>query len=148
MTAYDNPLRTPHAPPAGAANSTGRRGGVRADAERPNVVRTNLAQQSVNGVLATGTQHSETIPVGAIGNARAIQTSSVSWVSSELKVPVQIRRSDPRFGNTDMELTNIVQSEPSASLFVVPAGYTVKTNGQGGMRGAMRGPRPGLQSQQ
>jgi hypothetical protein len=164
MTAYESPLRTPRTPPAGAgggANANGRRGqggGAQADVARPNVVRTELSQQSVNGVLATGTQHSESIPVGAIGNARQIQTSRLTWVSTELKVPVQIKSVDPRFGNTDMELTNIVQSEPSAALFVVPAGYTVKTGGPGrqggpggpgGMRPQMmRGPRPAPPAQQ
>ena len=89
----------------------------------------NLPAQNVNGVLATGTQIVETIPAGAIGNANAITVTRVTWVSNDLKVPVQIKSSDPRFGTTDMELTNIVQAEPSASLFVVPAGYTVKTGG-------------------
>jgi hypothetical protein len=161
MTAYESPLHTPHTPPAGAAPQARRvpqgTTGATPDATRPNVVRTTLTPQSVNGVLASGTQHSEAIPVGAIGNARAIQTSRVTWVSTELKVPVQIKSSDPRFGNTDMELTNIVQSEPSGALFVVPAGYTVKAGGRGpgglggpgpgGMRGQMRGPRPGGQQQ-
>ena len=69
-----------------------------------------------------------------------------TWVSTELKVPVQIKTADPRFGNTGMELTNIVQSEPSASLFVVPAGYTIQQGGgrgPGGARGSgRRGPSP------
>jgi hypothetical protein len=56
-----------------------------------------------------------------------------------LKVPVEIKSSDPRFGNTVMDLTNIVQAEPSGALFVVPAGYTVKTTGRGGPGGPMRG---------
>src|ERR1019366_9871871 len=91
--------------------------------------------QVVNGVAATGTQITETIPAGAIGNAQPIQIVRATWISSELKVPVQIRSSDPRFGSTDMELTSIVQAEPSASLFVVPAGYTVQQRGGGGQRG-------------
>jgi hypothetical protein len=103
-------------------------------------VRTDLTPQSVNGVLAAGTQHSETIPAGAIGNARPIQTTRITWVSNDLKVPVRIQSSDPRFGSTDMELTNISQGEPSASLFVVPAGYTVKTGGPGGFGGPRGGP--------
>ncbi len=177
MTAFESPLRIPHTPPAqrnGSSSGTGtpsasamRRGpagnNAGTDASRPNVVRTTLAPQSVNGVLATGTQHVETIPVGAIGNARAIQTSRVMWVSNDLKVPVQIKSSDPRFGNTDMELTNIIPAEPSAALFVVPAGYTVKQGdgGFGGPRGGgpggpgggprtqgMRGPRPPAPPQQ
>ncbi len=96
-----------------------------------------LGTQVINGVAATGTQLTETIPAGAIGNAQAIQVVRISWISTDLKVPVQIKTTDPRYGNTDMELTNIVQSEPSASLFVVPAGYTIQ---QGGGRGPGGGP--------
>jgi hypothetical protein len=39
---------------------------------------------------------------------------------------VLIKGSDPRFGATMMQLTNIVQAEPDAALFQVPAGYTVE----------------------
>jgi hypothetical protein len=115
---------------------------------RPNVTTTDLGTQVINGVAAKGTQITETIPAGAIGNAQAIQVVRVNWVSTELKVPVQIKASDPRFGSTDTEVTNIAQTEPSASLFVVPAGYTVKQGGpggrgQGGPRAnGRRGPNP------
>ena len=44
---------------------------------------------------------------------------------------MQIKSNDPRFGSSDMELTNIIQAEPSASMFVVPPGYTVKKGGPG-----------------
>lgn len=112
---------------------------------RPNETTTSLGTAVVNGVSATGTQVTETIPAGAIGNAQAIQIVRTTWVSSDLKIPVQIKTVDPRFGTTDMELTNITQAEPSASLFVVPAGYTVEQGGRGpgGPRGAARrGPPP------
>jgi len=151
MTAFESTLHTPRTPPADGAAPQGRRGGGAQSAQlRPNVVRTQLSAQNVNGVLAAGTQHSETIPAGAIGNTRPIQTSRTTWVSNDLKVPVQIKSSDPRFGTTQMDLTNIVQAEPSASMFVVPAGYTVKTGGPGfgGPRPQMRGPRPPAPPQQ
>lgn len=107
---------------------------------RPNVTTTDLGQSTINGELSKGTQVTETIPAGAIGNAQAIQVVRINWVSTELNVPVEIKTVDPRSGSRDMELTNIVHSEPSASLFVVPAGYTVK---QGGGRGGPGGgPRP------
>jgi hypothetical protein len=111
---------------------------------RPNVTTTSLGTAVINGVQATGTQLTETIPAGAIGNAQAIQVVRITWISTELKVPVEIKTTDPRYGNTDMELTNIVQTEPSASLFVVPAGYTVQQDGGRGPRGgaARRGPGP------
>jgi hypothetical protein len=181
MTAMESPLRVPHNPPgqrgggAGASSSAAgapngaspmavRRGGGPGgppDQNRPNLVRTTLPTQAVNGVLAAGEQHVETIPVGAIGNARTIQTTRTMWVSNDLKVPVQIKSTDPRFGTTDMELTNIIPAEPNATLFVVPAGYTVKQGGPGQFGGArgpggpggargqgMRGPRPPAPPQQ
>lgn len=112
---------------------------------RPDVTTTSLGTAVINGVQANGTQLTETIPAGAIGNAQAIQIVRITWVSTELKIPVEIKTADPRFGTTDMELTNITQAEPSASLFVVPAGYTVQQGGRGagGPRGAgRRGPPP------
>jgi len=173
MTARESPLHVPQGPApsrtgtaSGTGTSTGgaspmavRRGpgpgGNQNDPNRPNVVRTQLSPTTVNGVLASGTQHAETIPVGAIGNTRTIQTTRTEWVSNDLKVPVQIRSNDPRFGSSDMELTNIMQAEPSASLFVVPPGYTVKKGGPGfggpgggGPRGQSRGPRPPAPPQQ
>jgi hypothetical protein len=168
MTAHESPLHVPQGPPPSRGGASGNtaaggaspmavrrgpgpggnsNGGTSNDPNRPSVVRTALTPASVNGVLSSGTQHVETIPVGAIGNTRPIQTTRTEWVSNDLKVPVQIKSNDPRFGSSDMELTNIIQGEPSASLFVVPAGYTVKTGGPGfggpgggGPRGQSRGP--------
>jgi hypothetical protein len=137
MTAFQSPLPRPR--PASTGSST-----RPSPPARPNETTTSLGTQTINGVAATGTQLTEMIPAGAIGNAQAIQVVRTSWISTELKVPVQIRTTDPRYGNTDMELTNIVQAEPSSSLFVVPAGYTTQQGGgPGGPRGAgRRGPGP------
>lgn len=103
---------------------------------------TNLGTQSINGVAATGRQSTEVIPAGAIGNAQPITISRVAWIANDLKVPVQIKSSDPRFGNMEMELTNIAASEPSPSFFVLPAGYTLQQGRPGGP-GARGGQRPG-----
>lgn len=134
MTARQSGL--PPAGPRGASRP--------APPPRPDVTTTNLGTAVVNGVSATGTQTTEIIPAGAIGNAQPIEVVRIVWVSNELKVPVQIKTSDPRFGTTDMELTNIAQAEPSASLFVVPAGYSMQTGGgRPELRGARRrGPGP------
>lgn len=109
----------------------------------PQVTTTSLGMSSVNGVAATGTQITETIPAGAIGNTQPIQVTRVTWVSNDLKVPVEIKTSDPRFGSSDLELTNIVTTDPNPALFTVPSGYTVKTGGRGGPGrpgGGRRGP--------
>jgi len=96
------------------------------------VTTTDLGTQTVNGVSATGTETTRTIPAGTVGNSQPIQSVRIVWVSTALKVPVEIKTTDPRRGATDMELTNILTSDPSPSLFTVPSGYTVKTGGFGG----------------
>jgi len=119
-------------PDVAGANGRGQR---RTD---PNVVTENLGVQTLNGVQATGTRFTRTIPAGAEGNSQPIVIVHETWTSDDLKVPVMVKTSDPRFGTSQTQLTNIVRAEPDPSLFQVPAGYTV-TKDRGGMRG---GPRP------
>jgi hypothetical protein len=91
-----------------------------------NVTKEDLGQQVIEGVLAAGTRSTTTIPAGAIGNAQPIQIVSEQWVSEDLKLLVQTRHSDPRTGETTYRLTNVVQAEPSRTLFEVPADYTLR----------------------
>jgi len=79
-----------------------------------------------------------TIPSGAEGNSQPIVIVHESWYSEDLKMPVMVKTSDPRFGTTQTQLTNITRAEPDASLFQAPAGYTVSKE-RGGPR-AGRGP--------
>ena len=37
---------------------------------------------------------------------------------------------DPRFGTTTYQLTNIVQGEPASTLFQIPADYTLLEAGK------------------
>lgn len=136
-----------HVPPAGANGRTGGprgRGGSGASADsatspnRPNVVTENLGSQTINGVTATGTRMTRTIAAGAEGNSMPIQIVHETWVSDDLKMPVMVKHSDPRTGTSTTQLNNIVRAEPDASLFTVPAGYTVQKGG-----GPGRGPRVG-----
>jgi hypothetical protein len=119
-----------------------------ARAADPNVTTEDLGTQNINGVLATGTRVTHTIPAGTIGNAAAIQSVHETWISNDLKVPVMVKVTDPRFGTRVTQLTQINRGEPDASLFQVPAGYTVQQGGGPGGRGPGgrgpgRGPKPG-----
>lgn len=102
----------------------------------------DLGTQTINGVPATGTQVTRTIPAGTIGNTQPIQMMRVTWISTALQIPVQITRTDPRSGNSSTNLTNIVQNEPSSSLFIVPSGYTVNTPSARGRRAFPQSKRP------
>ena len=90
------------------------------------VNREELGTQVVEGVPATGTRTTTTIPAGAIGNEQPLLIVSEQWFSPELKVLVLTKHSDPRTGETIYRLTNILQTEPTRSLFEVPADYTLR----------------------
>ncbi|HUA60754.1 MAG TPA: hypothetical protein VML19_18460 [Verrucomicrobiae bacterium] len=92
----------------------------------PNVKTEDLGIQTVSGVTAHGTRITRTIPAGAMGNAQPIQTVREVWTSTDLKVDVLTKVTDPRSGTTVTQLTNINRAEPDPSLFQAPAGYTVQ----------------------
>jgi hypothetical protein len=114
---------------AARPNGAGRR-----NQDSANIVREDLGTQTVNGVTATGTRVMHTIPANTIGNAQAIQIVREVWRSGDLKIPVMVKTTDPRFGTEVTQLTNVNRAEPDASLFQAPADYTV-TKGHPGMRG-------------
>jgi hypothetical protein len=91
----------------------------------------DLGTQTIAGVSAQGTRITHTIPAGQIGNDKAITIVSEHWYSNDLQMVVMSKRSDPRFGDTTYTLTNIQRQEPTASLFAVPADYTVTQGGPG-----------------
>jgi hypothetical protein len=85
----------------------------------------SLGTQVMAGVTVQGTRTTETIPAGAIGNQNPIVIVSERWVSPQLQETIYSKRTDPRFGTTIYQLTNISQAEPAAGLFLVPSGYSV-----------------------
>ena len=86
----------------------------------------SLGQQSIEGVVADGKRTTTTIPAGVMGNQRAISTVTEEWFSSELQAVILRTTKDPRMGETTYRLTNIQRSEPPATLFTLPADYTIK----------------------
>ncbi|HKY42019.1 MAG TPA: hypothetical protein VJM50_02930, partial [Pyrinomonadaceae bacterium] len=90
----------------------------------------DLGKQIIEGVEATGTRTTITIPAGEIGNERPIEIVSERWYSPELQLVVMTRHSDPRMGETTYKLTNINRTEPAKTLFEVPADYTIKSGFQ------------------
>jgi hypothetical protein len=89
-------------------------------------VREDLGRQSIEGVVATGSRSTTTIPAGAIGNLQPIQVVSEQWFSPDLQVLVMTKHNDPRSGETTYRLQSIVRAEPDRSLFTVPPDYTLK----------------------
>ena len=120
-------------------DGTGKGPGMRQGARKgPNAQTEDLGTQTINGLAATGTRVTRTIAAGAEGNQQPIVITRETWISTALKVPVQIKTSNPLFGSATLQLTNVVQAEPDPALFQVPADYTIVEKPAGG-RGAMNG---------
>lgn len=107
----------------------------------PDVVTTDLGMQNINGVQATGKSTTRTVPAGAMGNSQPLVSTNETWYSPDLQTFVLAKRNDPRMGQSTFTLTNIQRNEPTASLFQVPADYTV-TDAKGGPGGFRPGGPP------
>lgn len=82
-------------------------------------------------------QVTRTIPAGAIGNLNPLLITSERWYSSALDLLLENTRTDPRFGTTTYQLSNIGQS-PASSLFTPDPSFTQVRSG-GFERGRHRG---------
>lgn len=97
--------------------------------ENPNVQTVSLGTKTIDGLTVQGTRRTRTIPAGQIGNDKPIVITRDEWYSPDLQMVIASTRSDPRFGTTTFQLTNINRSEPPQSLFMVPQDYTVTPGG-------------------
>lgn len=91
-----------------------------------NVTSEDLGEQMIQGVKATGTKRTTTIPTGAIGNDRPIVSVVEEWFSPDLQVIVQRTVRDPQVGETVYRLDNLNRNEPLKSLFEIPSGYEIQ----------------------
>ncbi len=86
----------------------------------------DLGIKEIDGVRAEGKLRSYEIPAGEMGNRNAIVVSDETWFSPELQITVLSKHSDPRSGDSVYRIASLKREEPAASLFAVPADYTVK----------------------
>ena len=92
---------------------------------RPTISSESVGTQLINGVQAEGRRTIETIPAEAQGNDRPITVVSETWYSPELKITVLTKRSDPRSGETTVQILNLSRVEPDPFLFTVPPDYSI-----------------------
>jgi hypothetical protein len=88
-----------------------------------------LEHKVLEGIPVEGRKTSRTIPAGQIGNEQPLTIVSEQWRSPDLNILVMTRHVDPRSGESNYRLTNIVRAEPDRSLFMVPPDYEVKDTG-------------------
>jgi hypothetical protein len=94
---------------------------------------TDLGFQTIAGLSCKGTRFTRTIPAhSGLGNDQPLEVTTERWYSPDLSIDIQTQTTDPSRGNTTTTVTNINRNEPEASLFQVPAGYTLQQGGPGG----------------
>jgi hypothetical protein len=132
--AHKSALRA-HNGPAANADSTGFQGRMQEHEQQLEAAgllkKESLGTQTINGVVAEGTRITRTIPAGQIGNEKALQVVSERWYSADLQIVLKSTHTDPRSGTTTYTVTSLQRTEPAATLFAVPADYTVQTGGHG-----------------
>ena len=85
----------------------------------------SLGQKTIEGLTVEGTRITRTIPAGRMGNTNPIVITIERWYSPDLQMNIQETRSDPRFGTSTHQLTNISRQEPATSMFTVPPDFSV-----------------------
>ena len=93
--------------------------------EQAQVSTEELGSQTMEGVVVNGVRTTRTIPAGQIGNDRPIVITTEVWTSPDLKTIISSKRTDPRMGEQTFKLTNLVRTEPDASLFAPPADFKI-----------------------
>jgi hypothetical protein len=83
----------------------------------------SLGVETIAGVLAEGTRITTIIPANKIGNPQPVEVVSERWYSTELKVIVSSRNSDPRLGVQSYRLINLRRWEPPIEIFSPPPDY-------------------------
>jgi len=112
------------------------------DSNEPAASTENLGDQTINGIHATGTRITTTIPSGKMGNDKPIVVTSERWYSADLKATVKTKHDDPWAGELEMQFTNVNTSEPDPSLFTVPSDYKIVDDKDGPVTIRMVGPAP------
>jgi len=83
----------------------------------------SLGEKSIEGLHAVGTQRTFTVAAGLVGNQQAVTITVQQWSSPDLGVILDRTSRTSTGGEVHYQLQQIVQAEPSADLFTVPAGY-------------------------
>ncbi len=91
----------------------------------PPPVQESLGGREIEGVQADGTRTTMTIPAGQMGNERPLVTTTERWYSAQLQATVLSTTKDPLMGESTYRLVNVSLAEPAASLFEIPADYTL-----------------------
>ncbi|MGP8260476.1 MAG: hypothetical protein ACLQM6_11065 [Acidobacteriaceae bacterium] len=99
--------------------------------QRTNPIRSeSLPPKTIEGLYATGTRYTRSIPAGAEGNDQDITITTEYWKAPSLNIQLHTLIDDPRKGKTTTNTTDIQLVDPDPALFQPPSGYELKEANQ------------------
>ena len=92
----------------------------------------DLGTREMEGLTVSGIRWAFTAgaPAGGDGQANAgVEKTVVEWEARDMRIVVLKETDDAKTGHFATRLVHIVRTEPDATLFQIPAGYTVTDDG-------------------
>lgn len=90
---------------------------------KPETTRENIGTDTIEGLPVRGVRVSQTYAPGSLGNDRPLTVVTEYWYSETLRLNLLTKRSDPRYGEQTVRVTELVRREPDAALFAIPDDY-------------------------
>ena len=90
---------------------------------KPEISREEIGTDTVEGLPVRGVRVSQTYPAGSLGNDRPLTVVTEYWYSETLRLNLLTKRSDPRYGEQTVRVTELVRQEPDAAMFAIPDEY-------------------------
>lgn len=86
----------------------------------------SLGAKTIAGFNANGLRTTMHYPAGSsLGNDQPVDSVNEMWNVPQLGAAISTKASDPRFGDSTTELSNIVPGEPDPTLLRPPSGYRI-----------------------
>lgn len=90
---------------------------------KPETTRENIGTDTMEGLPVRGVRVSQTYATGSLGNDRPLTVVTEYWYSETLRLNLLTKRSDPRYGEQTVRVTELVREEPDPALFAIPDEY-------------------------
>jgi TonB family protein len=90
---------------------------------KPEATREDIGTDTIEGLPVRGVRVRQIYPPGSLGNDRPLTVVTEYWYSEALRLNLLTKRSDPRYGEQTVRVTELVRQEPDAALFAIPDEY-------------------------
>ncbi len=85
----------------------------------------DLGTQTMEGVTVHGVRFIRHVPASASGTGQPVEVLDEFWYSSELRLNLLVKRTDPPNGEETFAITHLRRSDPDPQLFEIPEGFIV-----------------------